>query len=354
MSVKTSDKLFWLAVAAVGHQAGSENLQHGLIVVVSLKPTLACVSMFLFVSCRLSKLGRALPWQERSAVLKDTNFILLLDRLVRQAPLLNPFQLSTSLYSCAVLQIPLYSLKTGTFSLLLPALEAAVSAQLKQFNDRDVSSTLYAYAQLKPHTAVDAQRKQQSYSAVLQLAGQAHSLVVRKELSGQSISMVLWSLATLHSSNSSSSSGIAAGSSAVVAAATEQLLQNNISFDQLGSQVVANSIWAAEKLGHHNLQLLQKGCDWMAHNPQKCKVQEVLNVLWAAGAARYRPKMLGTLAKHIAGQSKVSRPSDLRSDRLRSLLEVLSGSPQQQRIGLVSQLRHHATRAQTQASLHSG
>lgn len=219
--------------------------------------------------------------------------------------MLNTFQLATSLYSCAVLQIPLFSLKTGTFSMLLPALETAICAQVKQFNDRDVSSTLYAYAQLKPHTAVDAARKQQSYNTALQLARQAQRLISRKEMSGQSMSMVLWSLATLHSNNSGSND-IAAGSRSVVAGATRVLLQQEISFDQLGSQVVANSIWAAEKLGQADVQLLQKGCDWMAQNPQKCKVQEVLNVLWAAGAARYRPKLLGTLTRHIAGQVKVS------------------------------------------------
>jgi hypothetical protein len=188
-------------------------------------------------------------------------------------------------------QVPLEQLVVAGSPRLLLALEAAISAQIGSFNDRDVSSTLYAYAQLKP-------KRQQTQSVITSLCQQAQSLTDRSAMSDHSLSMSLWSLATLGSSN--------AASHAFVQAAARRLRDPNVSFDVLGSQAVANSLWAAAKLGHHDQRLLEKGTTWLAQNLSKCKMQEVLNILWAAGAARHRPMVLGTIAKHVAAQAQVS------------------------------------------------
>eukprot|EP00775_Hariotina_reticulata_P012922 gene12923-13049_t len=124
-------------------------------------------------------------------------------------------------------------------------------------------------------------------------------------MSDHSLSMSLWSLATLGISN--------AASHAFVQAAARRLRNPSVSFDVLGSQSVANSLWAVAKLGHHDQRLLEKGTTWLAKNLNRCKMQEVLNILWAAGAARHRPMVLGTIAKHVASQAQVLKPADVAS-----------------------------------------
>eukprot|EP00879_Flechtneria_rotunda_P006429 GHRR01006755.1.p1 GENE.GHRR01006755.1~~GHRR01006755.1.p1 ORF type:complete len:510 (+),score=197.47 GHRR01006755.1:113-1531(+) len=124
-------------------------------------------------------------------------------------------------------------------------------------------------------------------------------------MSGQSLSMALWSLATLNARSPASH--------AFITAAIRHLKEGQVSFDALGSQGVANSLWAAAKLNHHDEQLLAKGVDWVAQHLQSCKLQEVLNVLWAAGACRYRPPVLGSIARHVAGQSQALKPADVAS-----------------------------------------
>lgn len=254
---------------------------------------------------RLAKLGRSLKWEERREVLGEPSFVQLLDRLYSQVSALNPMQLATTLYSCASLQVPLEQLVSGTSSVskLLPALEAAMQSHIKDFNDRDVSNALYAYAQMKA-------RRQSSLQSAVLLCKQAQSLTDRQLMSGQSLSMTLWAVATLHTiqqqqRHSGSTAAFQNAAAALVSSAREHLVAAGCSFNDLGSQGVANSIWAAAKLEQHDPELLRKGCEWVAENAGRCKVQEVMNVLWAAGAGRYRPRVLQSITKHIAGQAEV-------------------------------------------------
>ncbi|WIA37097.1 hypothetical protein OEZ86_014066 [Tetradesmus obliquus] len=274
---------------------------------------------------RLAKLARGMPWEARREVLAESSFVKLLEKLQGQvdAGRLNAFQLSTSLYSCAALQVPLVALSSNSsssssgISRLLPALESAMQARLADFNDRDVSSALYAYAQLKV-------RRPSSLAVAEQLCKQAQSLTDRQQMGGQSLSMCLWAVATLHTAQqqqrggSSSSSkaeltAFRAAAASLVASAVRQLRDAAFDFDVLGSQGVANSIWAAAKLELHDTALLKKGCEWVAANAGRCKVQEVMNVLWAAGVGRYRPAVLQKLTKHIASQAQALKPADVAS-----------------------------------------
>jgi hypothetical protein len=211
------------------------------------------------------------------------------------------------------LQVPLVALSDSSsssstgISRLLPALESAMQGCLADFNDRDVSSALYAYAQLKV-------RRPSSLAVVEQLCKQAQRLTDKQQMGGQSLSMCLWAVATLHTAQhsqqqrSSSKAELTAfrtAAASLVAAAVRQLRDASCDFDTLGSQGVANSIWAAAKLELHDTALLRKGCEWVAANAGRCKVQEVMNVLWAAGVGRYRPAVLQKLTKHIASQAPV-------------------------------------------------
>jgi hypothetical protein len=58
---------------------------------------------------RLAKLARGMNWEARKEVLAESSFVKLLEKLQAQvdAGRLNAFQLSTSLYSCAALQVGL-------------------------------------------------------------------------------------------------------------------------------------------------------------------------------------------------------------------------------------------------------
>jgi hypothetical protein len=184
-----------------------------------------------------------------------------------------------------------------------------MTARLADFNDRDVSSALYAYAQLKV-------RRPRSLAVVEQLCKHGQSLTDKQQMAGQSLSMCLWAVATLHSvqhpqqrNNSSSKAELMAfrsAAAALVASAVRQLRDAACNFDALGSQGVANSIWAAAKFEMHDAALLRKGCEWVSANAARCKTQEVMNVLWAAGVGRYRPAVLQKLTKHIASQAQVS------------------------------------------------
>uniref|UniRef100_A0A383VFE3 RAP domain-containing protein n=1 Tax=Tetradesmus obliquus TaxID=3088 RepID=A0A383VFE3_TETOB len=276
---------------------------------------------------RLAKLARGMPWEARREVLAESSFVKLLEKLQGQvdAGRLNAFQLSTSLYSCAALQVPLVALSSSSsssssssgISRLLPALESAMQSRLADFNDRDVSSALYAYAQLKV-------RRPSSLAVAEQLCKQAQSLTDRQQMGGQSLSMCLWAVATLHtaqqqqrggggSSSKAELTAFRAAAASLVASAVRQLRDASFDFDALGSQGVANSIWAAAKLELHDTALLKKGCEWVAANAGRCKVQEVMNVLWAAGVGHYRPVVLQKLTKHIASQAQALKPADVAS-----------------------------------------
>jgi hypothetical protein len=179
-----------------------------------------------------------------------------------------------------------------------------MTARIADFNDRDVSSALYAYAQLKV-------RRPRSLAVVEQLCKHGQSLTDRQQMAGQSLSMCLWAVATLHSAqapqqrNNSSNKAFRGAAAALVTSAVRQLRDAACDFDALGSQGVANSIWAAAKFELHDTALLRKGCEWVAANAGRCKMQEVMNVLWAAGVGRYRPAVLQKVTKHIASQAQV-------------------------------------------------
>jgi hypothetical protein len=179
-----------------------------------------------------------------------------------------------------------------------------MQSRIADFNDRDVSSALYAYAQLKV-------RRPRSLAVVEQLCKHGQSLTDRQQMAGQSLSMCLWAVATLHSAqppqqrSNSSNKAFRGAAAALVTSAVRQLRDAACDFDALGSQGVANSIWAAAKFEMHDTALLRKGCEWVAANAGRCKMQEVMNVLWAAGVGRYRPPVLQKLTKHIASQAQV-------------------------------------------------
>jgi hypothetical protein len=182
-----------------------------------------------------------------------------------------------------------------------------MQARIADFNERDVSSALYAYAQLKV-------RRPRSLAVVEQLCKYGQSLTDRQQMAGQSLSMCLWAVATLqgaqqrNSNNSSSKAeqmAFRSAAAALVTAGIRQLRDAACDFDALGSQGVANSIWAAAKFELHDTALLRKGCEWVAAEAGRCKMQEVMNVLWAAGVGRYRPAVLQKLTKHIASEAMV-------------------------------------------------
>jgi hypothetical protein len=89
--------------------------------------------------------------------------------------------------------------------------------------------------------------------------------------------MILWALATLFggSSSSSSSSGsiITVAVNGFAAAAARQLGTDEVDFDKLGSQGVANSLWGAVKLGQQPEGLLEKSVEWLSGNAGRCKMQ---------------------------------------------------------------------------------
>jgi hypothetical protein len=60
---------------------------------------------------RLAKLARGMNWESRREVLSESSFVRLLEKLQGQvdAGRLNAFQLSTSLYSCAALQVRIWA-----------------------------------------------------------------------------------------------------------------------------------------------------------------------------------------------------------------------------------------------------
>jgi hypothetical protein len=64
---------------------------------------------------RLAKLARGMSWEARREVLSESSFVKLLEKLQGQvdAGRLNAFQLSTSLYSCAALQVRLVAVVRG-------------------------------------------------------------------------------------------------------------------------------------------------------------------------------------------------------------------------------------------------
>lgn len=173
-------------------------------------------------------------------------------------------------------QVPIEHLKTQSADgnpgpTALDALEASLSSAAAGFNDRDVSSTLYGYAQLRL-------KRQASLSVIRGLVSKAQSLVMKGECSPRCTSMVLWALATLFGSSSGSSSG-GSSSSITVAVngfaweAARQLGSEAVDFSKLGSQGVANSLWGAVKLGVQPEELLGKAVDWLAANLGRCKMQ---------------------------------------------------------------------------------
>lgn len=147
----------------------------------------------------------------------------------------------------------------------LDVIEASITSRATDFNDRDVSSTLYGYAQLKV-------KRQQSSAVISTLVSRAQSLVSKGACSPRCTSMILWALATLFGgSNGSSSSNVPLHAFAVAAA--RQLAAEACDFDALGPQGVANSLWGAVKLGCRQEELLVKAVDWLAANTGRCKMQ---------------------------------------------------------------------------------
>lgn len=240
-----------------------------------------------------------------------------------------------------------------------------------------MSSTLYGYAQLR-------QRRPQSLAVISALVSRAQSLVGRGACSPRCTSVILWALATLFGGNNNSSSSKDMPVNIFVAAAARQLASEDVDFDALGSQGVANSLWGAVKLGCRHEELLGKATEWLAANAGRCKMQvcsvggvssraavicilsaagmiewgvygvgcrvwpysflqvqdcsllktesllvvqgsrvlvctccllvcstclfspqEVLNILWAAGACRHRPLQLGSIVAHVAQHAEV-------------------------------------------------
>ena len=60
---------------------------------------------------------------------------------------------------------------------------------------------------------------------------------------------------------------------AFAAAAAKHMASDAVSFDELGSQGVANSLWGAVKLGSREEGLLEKSVEWLASNADSCKMQ---------------------------------------------------------------------------------
>jgi hypothetical protein len=194
-------------------------------------------------------------------------------------------------------QAPIEYLKTGSTAgtpgpAVLEALEAAITSRVAEFNDRDVSSALYGYAQLRL-------RRQQSWPIMAALVSRAQSLLAQGACSPRCTSMTLWALATLFGS-SSSSGRIGGGSSsssggcghgvpayAFAAAAADQMASDAVDFTELGSQGVANSVWGTVKLGVKREELMAKSLEWLAANSSSAKMQVCMCVCLGGGGGGY-------------------------------------------------------------------
>jgi hypothetical protein len=283
---------------------------------------------------RLARLTRGMPRQERATLLAAPEFGALLERLYLQASRLNAFQLSASVYSAAVLGVqmcgpsaprqraaqkggsappPTPTPSVGsTTPLLLPALEAALGAKLSEFNDRDAASALYGYALLRATSPG-------SLRAAAGLCSRAQSLLDRGEMGPQAAANALWAAATLDAAAAAGARRGGGGSGvndaatafhtaarALASSGARAVARGSLSLDGLGPQGVANSAWAAAKLGVHDKALLSAACTWLSEHAAQCKPQELLNVLWAAAAGRHRPAALASIARHAACRAEVS------------------------------------------------
>jgi hypothetical protein len=238
---------------------------------------------------RLVKLSAGQPKAAARQLLSTPAFIHLLQLLQRHAPGMNPFQLVTSYYNAARLGAPLSSLPA-----LLERLDAALEVHMGQLNGRDVADILHAWATL---------RHKPSDRLASRLCARGATLIEAGECSAQSVSMMLWALATAR---------LATGGGALPAAAAAALA--GPLRPQLQPQGWANSLWGLSKLERPSDALLAAGCEQVARDAptgtaassaasssrgskgrdrqggeRPWQLQEVLNVLWAAAAARHHP-----------------------------------------------------------------
>lgn len=240
---------------------------------------------------RLVKLSAGQPKAAARQLLATPAFIHLLQLLQRHAPAMNQFQLVTSYYNAARLGAPLSSLPA-----LLERLDAALEGHLPQLNGRDVADILHAWATLchKPSDRLASR-----------LCARGATLIEGGEVSAQSVSMMLWALATARLPTGGGP--LPAAAAAALAGPLRQ---------QLAPQGWANSLWALSKLERPCDTLLAAGCEQVARDAPTAatasssaasssrssggkgrdkggdrpwQLQEVLNVLWAAAAARHHP-----------------------------------------------------------------
>ena len=216
-------------------------------------------------SC-LYKLSKPVPKATVRAQIGTRPFALLLSLLERQSAQMSPFQVVNSLYYCAQLVGP--GLKN--MPRLLPAVEGALMRCVGQLNDRDVGNVLHAYASMQ-------QQPQGEFLGVL--CSRAQSLLSQGGCSAQTVSMMLWALGTL---------GVKVNNNATAAAAAAALRSEAV-FKELTSQGLANSVWALAKLNLTDIDLMKRAMESVKKRGKGFRLQELLNILWAAAAMRYHP-----------------------------------------------------------------
>jgi hypothetical protein len=215
----------------------------------------------------LHKLSRPLGKADIASQIGTLPFAQLLDLLERQAPQMSPFQLANSLYYCA----QLVGARLKKMPRLLRAVEAALMTNVPLLNYRDVSNVLHAFA------AVQQVPKPEVLAA---LCSRAQSLLSQGEFSAQAIAMTLWALGTLN---------VTVNQNATAAAAAAALRSEAMLRD-LTPQGLANSVWGLAKLNVYDKGLMERAMESVKKRGEIFKLQELLNILWAAAALRYYPR----------------------------------------------------------------
>lgn len=233
---------------------------------------------------RLSSISRNMPSSERRALIASPTFHPMALVVQRQLPNMTPFQGVNCFSYLAGMGYPLASQPK-----LMAAFDARFLAVVGDFNERDISGVMHAYAKLgvKPSAALLAA-----------IDPAAQSLLDQGKFTPQGISMLLHSYGKFGHN-----------CPGVVTAALAQLKER---LSEAQPQAVANVTCALAKLDRYSAPWLQLATAYIQANAAQFKPQEMCNTLSALARMRHHPQAaLNTFIDYAVRNVRILRPADL-------------------------------------------
>lgn len=231
---------------------------------------------------KLASLCRGMSRPEIQSQMQTEHYGVLQLLIQKHCPTMSAFQVVNAMYSMAVMG------HADTKTLALCSMR--VEAVLKDFNDRDVSSVLYAYASLKRSPSKELLEK---------LTVKAQQLVDLGLVAPQGISMILWSCATLGFCNH------------FLVTAITTAIEGRFP-EGYTSQGVANIIWSLARLQRFSPVLVKAALSHFQAKAESYRPQECFNLLWAVARFRYHPQ--GAFANFLSCASRHAsslQPADI-------------------------------------------